>query len=262
MIAVRKEVLAPYHREVLRELGNGIKGELPIAIGVIPFGMIFGVIAVGAGIPPLLAQAMSFIVFAGSAQFIGAQLIGAATPGAIILLTTFIVNARHLLYSASIAPYLRPLSPLWRTVLAYLLTDEAYAVTILDFRNNPSNRVARHWFLLGAGLTLWSAWQMSTAVGVFLGAQVPSTWGLDFTLALTFIGLVVPALRNHADVAAALTAGVVALLTIEFPYQLDLILAASSGIAAGFAIERWSVDADAEQAHSVMPSHDSEADRL
>ena len=102
---------------------------------------------------------------------------------------------------------------------------------------------------------------MSTAVGVFLGAQVPSTWGLDFTLALTFIGLVVPALRNQADIAATLTAGVVALLTIEFPYQLDLILAAFSGIVAGFAVERRSVDTDAEQSPGVIPSHDSEADR-
>ena len=216
--------------------------ELPIAVGVVPFGMIFGVIAVGAGIPPLLAQAMSFIVFAGSAQFIGAQLIGAGTPGAIILLTTLVINSRHLLYSASIAPYLRPLSPAWRTVLAYLLTDEAYAVTILDFRKDGHNRVARHWFLLGAGMTLWSSWQASTAVGVFLGAQVPEAWALDFTLALTFIGLVMPALQEHADVGAALVAGIVALLAAGLPYQLGLLIAALAGIGAGFALKRSSRD--------------------
>ncbi len=227
-----------YHQEARKEFFGGVRGELPIAIGVVPFGMIFGVIAVGAGMPPLLAQAMSFIVFAGSAQFIGAQLIGAAAPAAVILLTTFIVNARHLLYSASIAPYLRSLRPLWRVPLAYLLTDEAYAVTIIDYRNDPGTRRARHWFLFGAGITLWSAWQASTAIGVFMGAQVPASWGLDFTLALTFIGLVVPALRSFPDVAAALTAGLIALLTTGLPYQLGLVAAALAGISAGFLLER------------------------
>lgn len=220
------------------ELSNGFKQELPITLGVLPFGMIFGVIAVGAGIPPLLAQAMSFIVFAGSAQFIGAQLIGLATPAAVVLVTTLVVNARHLLYSASVAPYLQPLSPLWRTVLAYLLTDEAYAVTILHFERPRSDRRAQHWFLLGAGLTLWSAWQASTALGVFLGAQVPSTWALDFTLALTFIGLIVPALRWRADVVAAVVAGIVALLASGLPYQLGLLGAALAGIVAGLMVER------------------------
>lgn len=235
---MEQETALDLRQEALQEFGNGIKSELPIAIGVVPFGMIFGVIAVGAGMPPFLAQAMSFVVFAGSAQFIGAQLIGVATPAAVILLTTLIINARHLLYSASMAPFFRALSPAWRIVLSYLLTDEAYAVTILDYGRDRRPRPARHWFLLGAGLTLWSVWQLSTALGVFMGAQVPASWGLDFTLALTFIGLIVPALNNYSDVAAALTAGIVALLTIGLPYQLNLVVAALAGIGAGFVLER------------------------
>lgn len=227
-----------YRNNALQELGSGIKQELPIAAGVIPFGMIFGVIAVGAGIPPWLAQAMSFIVFAGSAQFIGAQLIAMSTPAAIVLLTTLVVNARHVLYSASVAPYLKSLSPAWRTVLAYLLTDEAYAVTILHFQSERGDRETQHWFMLGAGLTLWTAWQLSTAVGVFLGAQIPAAWALDFTLALTFIGLVVPALGNRADVAAAVVAGVVALLAAGLPYHLNLLIAALAGMGAGMILDK------------------------
>ena len=227
-----------YQAQTRQELQAGIKAELPIAVGVVPFGMIFGVLAVGAGIPPLLAQSMSFIVFAGSAQFIGAQLIGMATPAGIVLLTTFIVNLRHLLYSASMAPYLRGLPLPWRGSLAYLLTDEAYAVVILHFESGRDHPAARHWFLLGAGMTLWTFWQASTAVGVFLGAQVPAAWALDFTLALTFIGLVVPALKYRADGAAATVAGAVALLAAGLPYQLGLLLAALTGITAGFAVER------------------------
>ncbi len=230
-----------------RELRAGIKSELPVAAGVIPFGMIFGVVAVAAGIPPLLAQAMSFIVFAGSAQFIGAQLIGLATPAGVVLLTTFIVNLRHLLYSASMAPYLRTLSPACRGLLAYLLTDEAYAVAILHFDSGRDHPAARQWFLLGAGMTLWIAWQASTAMGVFLGAQVPAAWALDFTLALTFIGLVVPALKHRAEISVAATAGVVALIAAGLPYQLGLLLAAVTGITVGLVVQQigrtrsWSV---------------------
>ncbi len=233
-----EKVALLYRSDAFQELTGGIKQELPIAAGVIPFGMIFGVIAVGAGIPPWLAQAMSFVVFAGSAQFIGAQLIAMSTPAAIVLLTTLVVNARHVLYSASVAPYLRTLSPAWRTLLAYLLTDEAYAVTILHFQSDRGDRQSQHWFMLGAGLTLWTAWQLSTAVGVFLGAQIPAAWALDFTLALTFIGLVVPALRHRADVAAAVIAGLVALLADGLPYHLNLLIAALAGMGAGMYLDK------------------------
>ncbi|GAB4152353.1 MAG: AzlC family ABC transporter permease [Candidatus Promineifilaceae bacterium] len=222
------------------ELFAGIQAELPIALGVIPFGMIYGVLAIAAGLPPLLAQAMSAVVFAGSAQFIGVQLFAAATPAGIIWLTTFIVNLRHLLYSASVAPYLQPLSPRWKWLLAYLLTDEAYVTAILHYDNPQASSPFKHWFFLGAGVTLWGFWQASTAVGIFLGAQVPSSWALDFTLALTFIGLVVPALTSWPPIAAAVTAGVVALLTPDLPYKSGLMLAAIAGITAGLLTERHS----------------------
>jgi 4-azaleucine resistance transporter AzlC len=116
------------------EFFSGIKAELPILIGVIPFGMIYGVLALGAGLEPVQAQAMSSIVFAGSAQFVSAQLLYAGTPGAVIVLTVAVVNLRHALYSASLAPYLKPLQPGWKWLLAYLLTDEAYAVTITHYQ--------------------------------------------------------------------------------------------------------------------------------
>lgn len=214
----------------------GVRTELPILFGVIPFGLIYGVLGVSAGLPPLLAIAMSSVVFAGSAQFIGAELIGLGAPGPIIVLTTLVVNLRHMLYSASLAPHLRHLSPAWKWLLAYLLTDEAYAVTILHYER-PGPPAHKHWFYLAAGLTLWAAWQASTAAGVFLGARVPPSWGLDFTLALTFIGLVVPALSDRAAVAAALAAGLGAVFAYTLPLKLGLLVAAAAGILAGLLIE-------------------------
>ena len=215
-----------------REFFNGFKDESPILLGVIPFGMIYGILALGAGLSQAEAQAMSVIVFAGSAQFMLVQLAGLDTPMLVMILTGFVINLRHALYSASIAPHLKNLSPVWKGILSYLLTDEAYAVGITRYYKRDASPF-KHWYFLGAGLALWTSWQISTAVGVFLGAQVPSSWSLDFTLALTFIALVVPALKDRPSVLAAVSAGATAILTAGLPYKLNLIVAAIVGIIVG-----------------------------
>ena len=224
------------------EFLSGIRAELPILAGVIPFGMIYGALALGSGISPEAAQAMSAVVFAGSAQFVTAQLVGHQTPGFVIVLTVAIVNLRHALYSASMAPFLKPLRTSWKWLLAYLLTDEAYAVTITHYYQKkvnpgPEESGNQHWFFLGAGLALWTTWQASTAAGIFLGTVVPSSWGLDFTLALTFIALVVPILQSRASLAGALAAGVVAVIAYPLPYKLGLVVAAFAGILVGLWVE-------------------------
>lgn len=219
------------------EFKAGVQAELPLLFGVAPFGMIYGVLALQAGLAPLEAQAMSAVVFAGSAQFILTQLVSNGAPVLVMVLTAAVVNMRHMLYSASVAPYLRGLRPAWKILLAYLLTDEAYAVSILHFSQPDIPRQHQHFHLLGSGLTLWLSWQLSTAAGITLGALVPASWSLDFTLALTFIALVVPRITTRASAAAAVTAGVVALLALSLPYRLGLVLAAVAGILAGFFLE-------------------------
>ena len=218
------------------EFLHGIKDELPILIGVLPFGMIYGVTALGAGIPAPLAQAMSCIVFAGSAQFVIAQLIAAGTPSPVVILTACIVNIRHLLYSASVSSFTRQLHPLWKWLLAYLLTDEAYAVTISHYQQ-PGDDTQKQWYFFGAGLALWTTWQLSTAAGIFLGGQIPTSWSLDFASILTFIALVVPTLRDHASTTVALVAALTALLVIALPLKLGIVVAALIGIALGLALE-------------------------
>jgi len=223
-----------------REFLAGVKAELPILLGVSPFGMIYGVLALSAGLPASLAFAMSSVVFAGSAQFVAAQLIGTGAPGIVILVTTFIVNLRHVLYGASIAPYLKPLNTRWKGLLAYLLTDEVYAVAVTRYAQlaaSPSGSPSVRWYFLGAGLAQWSAWQASTAVGIALGAQIPPGWALDFAIALTFIALVIPTLTDRPTVAAALAAGIIAVLAAGWPYKLGLVLAAVVGILVGLLVE-------------------------
>jgi 4-azaleucine resistance transporter AzlC len=181
---------------------------------------------------------MSAIVFAGSAQFIGAELMGVGTPMSVIWLTTFVVNVRHMLYSAQLGTDLQHLPRRWRYLLAYLLTDEAYAPTAVHYANNSTPITFKHFYFFGAGMTLWVTWQISTAVGVFLGAEVPASWSLDFTLALTFIGIVIPVLKDRPHIAAAVTAGIVAIITFGLPYKLGLIAAALSGILVGVLLEK------------------------
>jgi 4-azaleucine resistance transporter AzlC len=219
-----------------QEFWSGVRDEAPILLGVVPFGLLFGALAISTHLSTLAAQAMSSVIFAGSAQFIAAQLVGTGTSGLVILMVVFVVNLRHALYSASVAPHIRLLSTGWKVLLAYLLTDEAYAVTITHY-NREGDSPDRHWYFLGAGLTLWSAWQASTAVGIFIGVQIPASWPLSFVLPLTFIALVVPALKDRAGVAAALAAGLVGLLAMNFPYKTGLLLAALIGIVTGLGIE-------------------------
>lgn len=232
------------------EFFRGLRAELPILVGVAPFGMIYGVLAVEAGLTPLQAQGMSSIVFAGSSQIVFTQLVQMGAPGLVIVATVAVINLRHALYSASMAPYLQPLKPVWKLLLSYLLTDEAYAVTVIHYQQfdeqparleglQPSHPLLdlRHWYFLGAGLALWTCWQLSTSVGILLGEVVPASWSLEFTLALTFIALVLPALKDRAAWAAALSAGAIALLAFNAPYKLGLLIAALVGILCGLLVE-------------------------
>ncbi len=203
----------------------GVMALLPMHLGVVPFGIIYGVIALQSGIPPLAAMLMSSIVFAGSAQFLLAQLIGAGAPAMLMVGAVGVINLRHALYSASVAPMLQHLPWRWKCLLAYLLTDEAYAAAIPHLLATPRSPFA-HWILLGSGFTLWFGWQIATLLGVLLGAQLPDNLSLDFALPLTFIAIVVPMLTDRRRLAVALAAATLAILLAGLPYKLGLFGAA------------------------------------
>lgn len=214
----------------------GVRAEFPLLVGVFPFGLIYGVLAVNSGLSAAAAQSMSWIVFAGSSQFLAAKLVHDAVPGMVIVLTIAVVNLRHVLYSASMAPYLKQLSRWWKLLLAYLLTDEAYAISIRHYETERASSL-NHWFFLGTGLALWSTWQASTALGIAIGRTLPPEWPLDFALPLTFIAIVVPMLRDRPALAAAVSAGGIALFTHLLPFNLGLIISALVGIMIGMLLE-------------------------
>ena len=222
--------------ESKRNFIEGVRAEVPLLIGVFPFGLIYGALALDAGLSNAEAQMMSSIVFAGSSQFVTTQLLNIGAPGLVMIVTIAVVNLRHMLYSASLAPYLKDLSLKWKVILSYFLTDEAYAPSILYYEKDGL-QAQKHWFLLGAGFSLWFIWQISTAIGIFLGAAIPESWSLDFALPLTFIAMVVPVLKQKPAIASALSAGITALLAYSLPYKLGLILAALVGIVVGTLME-------------------------
>jgi predicted branched-subunit amino acid permease len=226
----------PLESARLVEWVAGSKAALPLAVGIVPFMLIYGVLAHAASLSPVEAQAMTLLVFSG-AQLVAAQMLVAGAPATMIVAAGATMNVRHTLYSATLAPYLKRLSLGWRLLLAYLLTDETFALSISHYQQQGSHRY-RHWFLFGSGVIIWLAAQGATLMGVLLGGQVPASWHLDYTATLTFLGLLVLSLKHRAGCSAALGAGFTALLTASWPLNSGLLAAIGLGTVAGLLVDR------------------------
>jgi len=220
------------------EFVAGAKATLPLILGAMPFGIIFGAIAVTNGLSPTGVMSLSLFVFAGSAQFIAAGLVGAGASVIFIILTTFTVNLRHALYSVSLAPYMKHLPQKWLLPLGFWLTDESYAVVITRYMQ-PDDTPHKHWFFFGSAVAMYSNWQLCTLIGIIAGQSIPDArgWGLDFAMVATFIGIVVPLLRTRPMLIATLVAGISGLTFHDLPNQLGLMVASLLGIAAGYIAE-------------------------
>jgi 4-azaleucine resistance transporter AzlC len=215
-----------------------VRDFAPIIAGVIPFGAIAGIAAVDAGLTIAQAIGMSVIVLAGASQLATIELLGQDAALITVVFTALIINARFVMYSASLASYAQPLRTAQKATMAYLLTDQAYAFSINRFTAGPEPAGVRFAYYLGVGLTLWVVWQVSTAAGALLGAFVPESLSLDFAIPLVFIALLVPGLHDRSDGVAAVTAGFVAVIAVGLPYNLSLISAAVVGVAVGVGLAR------------------------
>ena len=228
------KIFSLQNRLSLGEFLRGLRDCLPLQIGVIPFGIVFGIVGLDAGLTPLQTFLMSSILFGGASQIVFTQLYASGTPFAILVTTVSAVNLRHILYGIVMSEYLRKLPLKWRLVLGYLLTDEAFAISHQRFTQRHYSDYM-HYHLLGSGIMLWSCWQISTIIGIIAGPKIPDFFQLSFAVPLTFIAVVVPSLVHFPQIFAGFVSGCAALIFQFLPFNLWLIIAAVCGISAGTA---------------------------
>lgn len=211
---------------------KGILQELPLQIGVFPFGIIYGFIASESGFSILQAFFMSSIIFAGASQIAFAKLYLFVSP-LTIFTTVTAINLRHLLYGVSINEYVKTLSLKWRIILSYLLTDEAYAVSINYLKKNNLEKYI-HYHLLGSGLTLFFTWQVSTLIGIFFGDRLTGFVDLEFIIPLSFIAIITPMIKDKGDLMACIVSGFSSLFFYKLNLEFWIVTSALSGIFVSY----------------------------
>jgi 4-azaleucine resistance transporter AzlC len=207
---------------------HGFRAMVPLWLGVIPFGLAYAVIARDAGLSLLETQALSILVFAGASQVSAVGLFARGAGGLEIVLTTFLLNVRHVLYGLSLGRSV-PLTARERIAAAYFLTDEAYGVSIARGANTFR-------FVLGAELSLFVVWNIATFAGALLGGVIPDPEriGVDFVFPVAFLALLVPLLRRRVDVLVAVLAGLLAWTLAKWlPGGLPVLGAGVAGALLG-----------------------------
>lgn len=219
---------------------HGIVQSLPFLLVIVPFAVLFGVVALEAGLD--LAQTMGFsiLVLAGASQFTAVQLLTDHAPVIIVLLSALAVNLRMAMYSASLVPWLRQASPGQKLWLAYALVDQTYALSIQHYERHPGLSVAqRVAYFSGTAVAICLPWSICTWLGATLGRAIPEGIALDFALPITFLAMIAPMLRTAAHLAACFVAITAALIFAGLPSGLGLLIAAPLGMATGALVEIW-----------------------
>jgi predicted branched-subunit amino acid permease len=211
---------------------EGARDIAPMMLGIIPFGIVCGIGAIAAGASPIAALAMSMIMFSGAAQIIATQLLAAGAPFAVILLSCLVVSLRLMMYSAAMAPYLRPLDHRWRALLSFVLTDQAFAATLQRFRESGDVRANASYFL-GSGGLLWIVWQFATLAGILAGQVIPASWQLEFVVPLCFLAVLAPLLRDRVSLLVFAVAAFAVIVLDAMPLRLSIICGGLLGIMAG-----------------------------
>ncbi|HEY0451884.1 AzlC family ABC transporter permease [Actinophytocola sp.] len=227
-------------RTRLAELGAGTRDVVPIVVGAVPFGVLFGALAAQADFSVTNTILMSLIVYSGTIQLIGLNMMTAGTPLPLIALASLIVNSRHVIYSAALTPYVRQLPMWWRVLLSYGMTDQIYALA--ERRYSTRDRSGeKHWYMLASSATLFVAWFASTYSGFEFGDVLKDFGGLglDFAIYATLVALAAPSMDDARSIVVGLTAGLVALILAPIPYQGGVFVAILTGVTVGVLSERW-----------------------
>jgi 4-azaleucine resistance transporter AzlC len=210
----------------------GMRDQAPIILGMIPFGLIAGAAPVAAGMDPWLAIAMNVIVYAGAAQLAAVSLMAQHVPVPIVIATVLVVNLRFVMYSAALAPYFARLSTGKKWLYSYVITDHGFALLTAKMKPDAPIHAIDNYYR-GVAVMMWMSWNTFAIIGALVGARVPASWSLDFTIPLVFLALVLPSLTSRAHWWAAGVASVMAVFTFSMPLKLGLITSALVGVAVG-----------------------------
>ncbi len=218
---------------------RGVLNALPFSFVVVPFGLIFGVVAIEAGLDMVQTMGMTILVIAGASQLTALQLMTENAPVWVVLASALAVNLRMAMYSASLAPFLGP-APLWQRIfIAYMNVDQTYALSNQEFEERPNQTLAeRIAFFWGTATPIIPLWIGASYLGALVGAAIPPEYGLDFAVPIAFLAILGPALRTVAHVGAAFASVVVAVLLAGLPWNLWLLIAGLAGMIVGAEIER------------------------
>jgi len=208
---------------------------LPLLIPVVPFGIIFGAIGIELGFGPYVTYATSIIIFSGASQIVFFQLLSAGASSIVAITSSSVISTRHLLYGAVMNQYLSNLSIYWKIGLSYILTDQAFAVSNEYFKKNKKDKF-KHYYLLGAGVTLWITWQITTVIGILLGSIVPEELGLTFAIPLTFLALLINYFRKIDHVIVIITSGVLSIIMYDAPFKSYIIFSSLISLLIAYLI--------------------------
>ncbi|MCH2494638.1 MAG: AzlC family ABC transporter permease [Dehalococcoidia bacterium] len=220
------------------EFKNGCLQEIPLQLGVFPFGIAYGILGIEVGLTNIQTYLLSIIIFAGVSQIVFAQLFSTFTPSFIIVGTIGIVNLRHILYGVSLSSYLKKLSLKWRVILSYLITDEAFAISYKRFSEEKKTKYM-HFHLLGSGITLWISWQISTLIGIFIGPSIPISLNLEYVIPLSFIAIVVVSINTKIKLIVFIMSALFSILLRDLPWNLWIITSALISIIIGVLISNF-----------------------
>tara|TARA_Y100000768_G_scaffold103947_1_gene76033 strand:+ start:618 stop:1313 length:696 start_codon:yes stop_codon:yes gene_type:complete len=216
---------------------KGVIDVSPLMIPVVPFGLIFGVLAIDVGFTPLETMGMSLIIFGGASQIVLLQLFSGGASSLVIISSVGAVNSRHLLYGAVVSEHLSDLKLIWKIIISYFLIDQAFARSNEYFKKNKDEN--KYFHLIGGGATCWIIWQSTTFLGIILGAAIPEKLGLSFAIPLTFLALLINDFRKFVNVFVIIVSGLVATLGYNIiPFKAYVIVAALIGLLSAIILTK------------------------
>lgn len=214
---------------------RGITDALPMFVPAMPFALVIGLAIVEAGINPFAGWSGSWLIFGGAAQLTLVSLLGSGAAAVAATTAALVVNARHLMYSAALAPPYQKQPAWFRWLGPYFLIDQMFALVSLETDSEPETFRT---YYLAAGITFWTLWQITTALGLAIGPVIPEEWNLAFAVPLLFIGLIVLGVDRSSKVVAALVGAGVAYVVAGLPNRSGLLVGGLVGIIAGTIAER------------------------